>query len=187
MNQAQVVSLLSGIPDVRQKLIRLSSATQDGDPNNREAVAARIYFEALGGPDFSRRSEMLINGALNYGFAILRSCIARELLQFGGVNHHNIQNAFNLADDLIEPFRPVVELYCFTAFNTTDSSELNSRQKSQLLNILNYEVLINDNQETIRRAIHLMVESLWSVFSEQKLSYLILPTIQDLRVHNNGE
>lgn len=175
LNQARAIGLLTENSTVQQKLMRLASATQDGDPDNREAVAAKIYFETLGGSDFSRRSEVIVNGALNYGFAILRSCIARELLQFGfepalGFNHHNIQNAFNLADDLIEPLRPAVELYCFQTFNLNDSSELDSQMKSRLLNILNYEVLINNNQESIRRAIHLMVESLWSVCSEQKIS-----------------
>ncbi|GEO68225.1 type II CRISPR-associated endonuclease Cas1 [Levilactobacillus acidifarinae] len=192
LNQSQVIGLLTENPTVQQKLMRLASAIQDGDPDNREAVAAKIYFETLGGSDFSRRSEVIVNGALNYGFAILRSCIARELLQFGfepalGFNHHNIQNAFNLADDLIEPLRPAVELYCFKTFNPNDSSELDSQIKSRLLNILNYEVLINNNQESIRRAIHLMVESLWSVCSEQKISYLALPIVQNLKVHDNGE
>lgn len=192
LNQAQVVDLLTSNSAIHRQLVQLSTVIQDGDYDNREAVAAKLYFATLGGPHFSRRTDAIINGALNYGFSILRSCIARELLQFGfepslGFNHHNLQNPFNLADDLIEPLRPIVECYCFNISEFTEISELTPVLKGKLLNLLNYEVVVAGNQESVRRAIHLMVESLWSACSEQKIGSMVLPTITKLRVHDYGE
>ena len=95
--------LYSAIPEVRS-----------GDTTNREAQAARVYFEALFGPDFNRNAEIPLNAALNYGYAILLSMVNREIVSRGyltqcGICHRNEYNQFNLACDLMEPFRPAVD------------------------------------------------------------------------------
>jgi len=189
-NQGTVVQLLTGGPAT--VLNKLANAVLDGDENAREGVAARIYFTTIGGQEFNRRLGNLTNGALNYGFSILRSCIARELVQFGfepalGFNHHNMQNPFNLADDLIEPFRPVVELYVFSQLSAQSSETLSSENKAQLLRILSYEVLINSQRQSVQYAIHLVVESLWTACECQKVTPLLLPNVVNLQVHENGE
>ncbi|WP_087716713.1 type II CRISPR-associated endonuclease Cas1 [Levilactobacillus brevis] len=189
-NQAATLSLVSGKPQTA--LQQLAAQVTDGDDSARESIAAKAYFAKLGGPKFSRRQENLTNGALNYGYAIVRSCLARELIQFGfepalGFNHHNQQNAFNLADDLIEPFRPAVELYVFTKLATSSAEELTSSMKAHLLNLLSYEVIIQGERQSIQYAIHLVVESLWGVCQIQKSTQLVLPEIVALRVHENGE
>ncbi len=95
---------------------RLVSEVRSGDPQNVEARAARIYWQALFGEDEFRRDPEGegVNPPLNYGYAVLRAVVARALCASGlhpslGVHHHNRYDAFCLADDLMEPFRPLVD------------------------------------------------------------------------------
>ena len=87
---------------------------RSGDTTNREAQAAHLYFAALFGSDFSRELEIPINAALNYGYAVLLSMVNREIVSRGfltqtGICHRNEYNQFNLACDLMEPFRPAID------------------------------------------------------------------------------
>ena len=96
---------------------KLSSCIQEvrsGDSTNREAYAARVYFAALFGQQFSRDLDTPVNAALNYGYAVLLSMVNREIVSRGyltqcGIYHRNEYNQFNLASDFMEPFRPVVD------------------------------------------------------------------------------
>lgn len=97
-------------------LTRLAARVRSGDPENLEAQAARIYWKNLFGEDDFRRNPEGegLNPALNYGYAVLRAMVARALCAAGlhpslGIHHHNRYDAFCLADDLMEPFRPVVD------------------------------------------------------------------------------
>lgn len=97
-----------------KQLYALVPEVRSGDTTNREAQAARIYFAALFGDHFSRETDIPINAALNYGYAVLLSLINREITCRGvltqvGVCHRNEYNQFNLACDLMEPFRPAVD------------------------------------------------------------------------------
>ncbi|WP_334094077.1 type II CRISPR-associated endonuclease Cas1, partial [Helicobacter typhlonius] len=104
-----------------EELESLAKSVNLGDSNNNEAKAAAIYFKALFGKNFSRKVQIFedskmgtINAALNYGYAIVRGIITRSLCVSGlnpalGINHKNQFNAFNLADDLIEPYRIFVD------------------------------------------------------------------------------
>ncbi|MBE6473511.1 MAG: type II CRISPR-associated endonuclease Cas1 [Coriobacteriaceae bacterium] len=90
------------------------SEVRSGDTTNREAQAARVYFEALFGSGFNRNADIPLNAALNYGYAILLSMVNREIVSRGyltqcGICHRNEYNQFNLACDLMEPFRPAVD------------------------------------------------------------------------------
>ncbi len=91
------------------------SNVKSGDSDNREGIAARIYFQELFGQDFVRdRTQTGINSLLNYGYTILRAAVARALVSSGlfpaiGIFHHNRSNPFPLADDVMEPFRPYVD------------------------------------------------------------------------------
>jgi CRISPR-associated protein Cas1 len=90
---------------------------QSGDPQNREASAARIYWKALFGEEFSRDPDgEWPNGLLNYGYTLLRACAARAICAAGlnpifGIHHENSINSFPLADDIMEPYRPLVDYY----------------------------------------------------------------------------
>jgi CRISPR-associated protein Cas1 len=95
-------------------LLEMSKAVGSGDPGNLEAVAAARYWKQLLGNEFVRHNEDFRNSALNYGYAILRSIVARCLCASGlhpslGVHHKNQRNPFCLADDVMEPFRPIVD------------------------------------------------------------------------------
>lgn len=101
-------------PDASRTLMNLLGEVRSGDTTNREARAARIYFSTLFGANFSRDIDCPVNAALNYGYAILLSMVNREIVSRGyltqcGICHRNEYNQFNLACDLMEPFRPLVD------------------------------------------------------------------------------
>ena len=104
------------------------------DKTNTEALAANIYFPILFGKDFLRRDDNVTNAALNYGYSIIRSSIARYLIAYGlnpvfGIFHSSQVNNFNLADDFIEVFRPVIDEFVFNHaknFGFKEKKELSS-------------------------------------------------------------
>lgn len=103
-------------PQHRERLASLAKSVRSGDPENLEARAARMYWPRLfAGEGFSRDPDGFgRNALLNYGYAVLRGCVIRAIVTAGliptlGVYHRNRANVFGLADDLIEPFRPVVD------------------------------------------------------------------------------
>ena len=111
-NQADVLRS-RGLDD--STLRSLANDVKSGDTSNRESIAARIYFDQILG-DATRRKPIWHNAALNYGYAMVRSHIARHIAARGlvasqGLFHHNELNSFNLADDLIEPYRAVVDMH----------------------------------------------------------------------------
>lgn len=86
-----------------------------GDTSNREGFAAKVYFNSLFGQNFSRNLDSFTNSALNYGYSILMSAFARAIYSCGcitqlGIWHKGASNNFNFACDLMEPFRPVIDL-----------------------------------------------------------------------------
>ncbi len=122
----------------------LKALVRSGDPDNIEAQAARIYWDFLLGRDFIRdRDEPGVNGCLNYGYAILRAAMARALVGTGlhpaiGVHHKNLYNAFALADDAMEPLRPLIDLKVVEIlmdFQDSPLGELTPALKRRLLEI----------------------------------------------------
>lgn len=112
-NQAEALARFGG---THNALLRLATQVKSGDPRNHEGQAARIYWQCMFGEDFRRDRHLPgINVALNYSYAVLRACVARGLSAAGlhpsfSVHHKNPQNPFNLADDFIEPFRPIADV-----------------------------------------------------------------------------
>ena len=107
---------------------------QSGDRTHVEAKAAAYYFRCMYGLGFSRGNDHIINSALNYGYAIIRGMIARSIICYGlepsiGIFHHSELNNYNLADDMIEPFRPLVDLYVSSHF---DISEIDSTLSQEM-------------------------------------------------------
>lgn len=156
-NQNEVLNIC-GIVDV---LKQLSKTVQSGDVGNNEAKASLVYFKYLFGKDFTRSKDIVINDCLNYGYTIVRGIVARSivahgLLPFVGVFHHNQYNQYNLADDLMEVFRPLVDLYVISKFKETIA--LDAKTKFLLQDIINYEVVINNQRQTLNNAIDMVVE-----------------------------
>lgn len=167
-------------------LQHLSEKVLSGDSDNREAVAAAFYFPALFGTGFSRNSDDPRNVALNYGYAILRGGIARNLVVHGlepciGLFHRSELNNFNLADDLIEAYRPVVDLYVAQNF-TAEDEVLTPSQKAGLFNITNYLVKHNKKQYRVMLSIDKACTTLANSMTEQSL-LLELPELLPLKLH----
>ncbi|ERL12388.1 CRISPR-associated endonuclease Cas1, subtype II/NMENI [Coriobacteriaceae bacterium BV3Ac1] len=113
LKQAEVLALLE-IPAGEQRLKQYAEEVRSGDPTNREATAAALYFASLFGADFTRDSENWINASLNYGYSVLLSQVSRELISHGylthvGICHKGRNNHWNFACDLMEPFRPFID------------------------------------------------------------------------------
>ncbi len=168
------------------RLKRLAKAVNSGDSNNCESTAARLYFSSLF-KNFKRHNNDLINSQLNYGYAIIRTAIARELTAFGlhaelGIHHCSELNAFNLADDLIEPFRPILDSWVVKHIMTIDedkisSSELSKENRAQLIQILQLQTNIDNDCYTLQSAIRICVKSLISALKNKDYHKLNLPSI----------
>jgi len=149
-NQSRVLSLANK----PNQLMEICKDVLSADSTNREAYAAKIYFRELFGDNFKRNNDAeVINSFLNYGYAIIRSAIARYVVAAGlnpayGVGHHNKLNPFCLVDDLIEPFRQMVDYCVYKIFaNHNDISELNREYKSKLSGLLT-QMCYNGNGES---------------------------------------
>lgn len=182
-NQATVLKLCS--IEGWSAVDALKQRVKSGDSENIEAVAAAKYSKLLFGNSFSRAQENGINAALNYGYAILRSTIEKYLIAYGyepaiGLFHKNALNSFNLADDFIEPFRPLVDL--FVKRYTHEEDELTTVRKAQLVNLLNCDIIIDRRIHACARAIELSVSS-FTGFIQGNRNDLLLPQIMDLEQH----
>ena len=144
-----------------------------GDATNREGHAAKVYFNALFGKDFTRTDDLLINTALNYGYSILLSAFNREIVLNGyltqlGLFHDNMFNRFNLASDLMEPFRPLVD-YMVLQMTLVEFERI---QKMELVNLMNKEVIINDRWELISNAIKIYCKSVFDALEDGDVSLI---------------
>lgn len=137
----QQSSVLEYLNKPYKGLRELSKNVKSGDSENKEGEGARKYFLLLFGKDFIRdRDEKGINLLLNYGYIILRSCVARSIIASGlhptlGLHHKNQYNPFRLADDLIEPFRPLIDMTVYQ-LSQNNQTELNKDTKKILVDIL---------------------------------------------------
>ncbi len=159
---------------------------RSGDTENLEGQAAAFYFTQLFGQGFYRAEERWVNAALDYGYAVLRGAIARGLVAHGmhppiGLFHASEQNAFNLADDLIEPFRPLVDLHVAKNPAFTEG-DLSPQDKAELVALLNVDVGMPQGKMSALSAIEYAVESLARLF-EQGNSELELPGLIGLQAH----
>jgi len=131
-----------------EALRRHAESVKSGDTDNREGAAARIYWQNLFGDDFRReRFGDAPNHLLNYAYAILRAAVARSLVGSGlypaiGIFHHNKYNAFALADDVMEPYRPYADEIVFELWKDSDvtDGEISKEQKQHLLKLLAADV-----------------------------------------------
>lgn len=176
-NQAKCLELLQ--LQGAEKLYAYSKKVVSGDKQNIEAAAANYYFKMLFG-SFSRQNEDdLKNAFLNYGYAVVRSCISRSLAGVGllpcfGLHHANIYNAYNLADDMIEPYRPFVDYVVYTLFQENSIEELNSQYKNQLAGVLTKQISLEEEEITVLKAIEYSCQSLAKSIKLKK-SVLALP------------
>jgi CRISPR-associated protein Cas1 len=151
-----------------------------GDTSNMEAQAAVVYWRTLMGPEFRRdRDQPGINALLNYGYAILRSAMTRAICAAGlhptlGLQHHHRENPFCLSDDLIEPYRPLVDLAVLQHWRGGTSMELVSEVKASLVGSVCGRVSIKDEQRTMFELCSRSARSLVGVAMKERRA-LFLP------------
>lgn len=144
-----------------------------GDKTNREGHAAKVYFNALFGLDFSRSKDCAINAALNYGYGILLSCFNREVIANGyitqlGLFHNNMFNAFNLSSDLMEPFRILVDRIVMK--NKPEKFE--TEEKMDFVYMLEDEVIIDGKHQYVSNAIKIYCKSIFDALNENDVSLM---------------
>lgn len=176
-NQSRALSIL-GFDGAEQVASYSESLTID-NVDYYESLAAKEYFihyhEGL-----NRRSSDPINSRLNYGYAVVRSAIARALVSVGchpafGIHHNNQLNAFNLADDLIEPYRAIVDLVAHD--NIGSNERLSKSERYALAHVLHNACVVNGIKENLLSAIEHMAESYKRILLHETDEELILPTI----------
>jgi len=152
-------------------LLSYLSEVERHDATNREGHAAKVYFNALFGMDFTRSEENTINAALNYGYGIILSAFNREITSNGyltqlGIHHDNMFNFYNLSCDLMEPFRILVDRKVVKM----QHSLFEAGDKRTLLNILNETVTINKTKQTVLNAIKIYCRSVFDALNDGDLS-----------------
>lgn len=156
------------------------SNVRSGDSDNREGVAARIYFQQLFGADFVRdRAGMGINALLNYGYSILRAAVSRAIVSSGlfpafGLHHHNRSNAFPLSDDLMEPYRPFVDEVVYQLI-TAGQFEVTKESKSALIMLLYADTCCEKVNRPLSIALSMTTASLVKCLSKET-NKLLLPS-----------
>lgn len=141
-----------------------------GDATNREGHAAKVYFNALFGKSFTRGTDCLINVALNYGYSILLSSFTREIVASGyttqlGLFHDNMFNQFNLASDLMEPFRVLIDRKILDM----DIEDFGSTEKRSIISVLSEPLNINYRNEIVSNAIKIYCKSIFEALENDNV------------------
>lgn len=149
-----------------------------GDETNREGHAAKVYFNALFGKDFSRTEESPVNAALNYGYSIILSLFTREVVSNGyitqvGLFHDNMFNQFNLACDLMEPYRPIIDRFVIEM----NPVQFEKEEKHQMITVLNKEVVIDGRKEMLGKAVKIYTRSVFDALNDQDISLIKFYTL----------
>jgi CRISPR-associated protein Cas1 len=165
-------------------LIEMSKKVRSGDPDNIEGTASRRYWTALfDDPSFKREREAEDqNRFLNYGYAVLRAMTARAICAAGlhpslGIHHHNRYDAFCLADDLMEPFRPLVDrAVVHLTVSRGKDAPMDRETKSALISALTARHLLQDESRTLFDILTRMASSLAKIFAGEEKE-LLLPDL----------
>ena len=185
LHQFHVLSSLN-IEATRLKI--LSSKVKSGDKDNLEAQAARIYWTKLFGANFTRNqnSEDGINSLLNYGYTILRSSVARSIMATGlhpslGIHHHNRFNSMCLVDDIMEVFRPLVDILVHYSYNQGHTGVTRDTKK-YLANMINIDLKTNKGRSPLSNAINDLCNSLAQSYLKKKPLLIFPNSIQPIKI-----
>ena len=178
-NQSRALSIM-GLEGA-EKIAEYVATVNEDNVDYNEALAAKAYFAFYHG-GLNRRAEDPINSRLNYGYAIVRSAIARKLVATGfhptfGMHHDSQLNAFNLADDLIEPYRAIVDLVAHENKNIGSNVQLSKAERKEMAHVLHKACIVGGVKVNVMSAIDMMVESLKRIILENTSEKLKLPVI----------
>ena len=173
-----------------ERLESYASRVRSGDTENMEAQASSYYFPQLFGKSFNRAQDCWVNAMLDYGYAVIRGAITRALVAHGfqpniGLFHRSEQNAFNLADDVIEPYRALVDLHVFNAINphANPLAELSPTDKTGLVALLNADMQMPRGNMSVLASIEHVTESLVRLYEGGNEQVLELPILFGLSQH----
>lgn len=181
LNQAAVLSPYAEVGN----MLAWAKEVRSGDPDNLEGRAAAYYWSHLfkDCPDFVRgQFDDIYNSLLNYGYAILRACVARALVSSGllptfGIHHHNRYNAYCLADDIMEPYRPYVDRLVLEILkNHPEADQITTDLKRELLTIPTLDILISNQRSPLMVGVSQTTASLYQCFAGQQRK-IVYPVI----------
>ena len=176
-NQARFLSELGKSREEELLETYIENLSQ-GDKTNREGLAAKVYFNALFGMDFKRDEETTVNAALNYGYSLLLSAVNKEISYNGyitqlGLFHDNIYNPFNLASDLMEPFRVLVDRMVFES----EFTKFETEEKHVLLHLLEKEIKIGGSKQVLTNGIRIYVRSVFDALCDDNPQEILFYTL----------
>lgn len=180
-NALVVLGMTSNDTFSMQKLTEYLKEIEENDSTNREGLAAKVYFRGIFGHEFLRFSEDAVNAALNYGYTIFKSALVRSLTAHGfhtylGIHHCSKTNNFNLAFDFLEPYRAVIDYYVYCNMDRV-TYPLSFEIRRELIDLLNYNVVIQNKKCTVQYSFDVMIESyIRSLEKEENL--LLLPSLE---------
>lgn len=154
-----------------EMLLQYLTQVELADVSNREGHAAKVYFNALFGMDFTRSADIPINAALNYGYSMILSAFNREISANGyltqlGIFHSNTYNHFNLSCDLMEPFRILVDRMVYTM----KIVQFEKEEKHKMWNLFDQKVIIDGQNQLIRNAIKIYTRSVLDAINDNDTS-----------------
>lgn len=182
-NQAKAYQIMTRDSDGTEKIIEFSKNILIGDKSNREAHAAKVYFNLLMGTSFSRGNEdILLNSGLDYGYAVIRGYIARACVGYGlntqiGIHHKSEYNRFNLVDDLMEPLRPIVDIVAYNSMKNDKYFTPEHRRK--LVSILNMKIMYREKKMYMCNMIENYIEQYASLIMK-RTDNIVFPDVYNL-------
>ena len=187
-NQQDVLSMFEKNIEAIQLLADYKDHVELGDRTNREGHAAKVYFNELFGKQFTRVTQQeadVINAGLNYGYAIMRAQMARIVSGYGlngllGIFHKNEYNQFNLVDDLMEPFRQIIDVWVYQ--NLRNQEYLKYDYRLQLTNLLNAKIKYGKEVCTVTGAMDKYVKGFIKCIDEKETSKFFCPVVSSLEM-----
>lgn len=174
-NQIEILKKNNKNIKVIDKLYRFIDEVELDDLTNREGLSAKMYFRELFGDDFIRFENDVINAGLNYGYSIFRSLITLIIVAKGylpniGIFHRGKQNMFNLSDDVIEVFRPIVDDYVYNFM--LEDILFKQEHREELIQLTLKKVVIDNRKQTIANAIYIYLESIFKELETEDQAYI---------------
>lgn len=185
MNNQLAYARFCGVEQERLELMEdLIANLIAGDTTNREGHLAKVYFDSLYGKSFTRDDDNLINAGMNFGYAILRSCMARIVVGNGlvtmlGIFHKNEFNSFNLVDDLMEPYRPLMDYWVNKYVLIEDNDYLSYESRLKIIEFMNQKIISSGKKISIDNSMQEYVASFITAMENDDPLLLIKITLND--------
>lgn len=163
--------IIRGYTAEANMLLQYINEIKFGDESNREGHAAKVYFNALFGMEFTRSNDDAVNSALNYGYSIILACFNREIVSNGyitqlGLFHDNMFNQFNFSSDLMEPFRIIIDKKVYDL----RPEKFEHEEKIEVLSVFQNEVIIDGKKQYINNAIKVYCKSIFEALNDGDVS-----------------